>query len=157
MVLRARQLKQPDTMPLRCYRTKKYPLVYLTASRIAALIQEAVKKVPPGISAKDLSRYSAHLLWVWACVLLDIAGKSPNYIWKQLYWMGDSFGMFLCNMRIIQDAHRKALQASNQEILTLLHAQPTDIMQNVLISEGTADAHMGKYYDEMDWIAFLHL
>ncbi len=80
MVLRARQLKQPDTMPLRCYRTKKYPLVYLTASRIAALIQEAVKKVPPGISAKDLSRYSAHLLWVWACVLLDIAGKSPNYI-----------------------------------------------------------------------------
>ncbi len=58
--------------------------------------------------------------------------------------------MFLCNMRIIQDAHRKALQASNQEILTLLHAQPTDIMQNVLISEGTADAHMGKYYDEMD-------
>jgi hypothetical protein len=45
LVLRARQLKQPDTMPLRCYCTKKSPLVYLTASRIAALIQEAVKKV----------------------------------------------------------------------------------------------------------------
>ncbi len=45
LVLRARQLKQPNTMPLKCYRTKKSPLVYLTASRIAALIWEAVKKV----------------------------------------------------------------------------------------------------------------
>jgi hypothetical protein len=58
--------------------------------------------------------------------------------------------MYLRNTRIIQDAHRKALQASNQEILTLLHAQPADIMQNVLMSEGTADANMGKYYDEME-------
>jgi hypothetical protein len=38
----------------------------------------------------------------------------------------------------------------NKEFLTLLQAQPTDIMQNVLMSEGTADANMGKYHDEMD-------
>jgi hypothetical protein len=38
LVLRAGQLKQPDTMPLRCYRTKESPRVYLTASRMAALI-----------------------------------------------------------------------------------------------------------------------
>ncbi len=93
MVFRAQRLKQPDIMPLGCYRTEKSPLVYLTASRIAALIQEAVKKVRPGISAKDLSRYLAHLLQVWACVLLDKAGKSPNYIWKQLCWMDNSFQM----------------------------------------------------------------
>ncbi len=62
LVLRARQLKQPDTMPLGCYPTKKSPLVYLTASRMAALIQEVVKKVRPGISAKDLSKYSTRLL-----------------------------------------------------------------------------------------------
>jgi hypothetical protein len=102
LVLRARRLKQPDTMPLRCYRKKKSPLVYLTASRMAALIQEAVKKVCPGISAKDLSKYSAHLLRVWACVLLDKASKSPSYIQKQLHWMGDSFQMYLCDIRIIQ-------------------------------------------------------
>ncbi len=42
------------------------------------------------------------------------------------------------------------LYKSNQEILTLLHAQPADIMQNILMSEGTPDADMGKYYDEMD-------
>jgi hypothetical protein len=64
--------------------------------------------------------------------------------------MGDSFQMYLRDTRIIQNAHRKALRASNQEILTLLHAQPADIMQNVLMSEGTSNADMGKYYDEMD-------
>ncbi len=71
--------------------------------------------------------------------------------------MSNSFWMYLCNTRIIQDAHYKALQASNQEILTLLHAQPADIMQNVLMSESTADADMGKYYDYMDWLIFLYL
>jgi hypothetical protein len=58
--------------------------------------------------------------------------------------------MYLCDTRIIQDAHREALQVLNQEILTMLHAQPADIMQNVLMSEGTADANMGEYHDEMD-------
>jgi hypothetical protein len=38
----------------------------------------------------------------------------------------------------------------NQEILTLQHAQPADIMQNVLMSEGLADAAMGEYHNEMD-------
>jgi hypothetical protein len=60
MVLRVRQLKQLDSMPLGCYHTKKTPLVYLTVSRIAALIQDAVKKVHPWIS--NLSKYSAHSL-----------------------------------------------------------------------------------------------
>ncbi len=69
--------------------------------------------------------------------------------------MGDSFQMYLCDTRIIQDAHREALQVLNQEILTMLHAQPADIMQNVLMSEGTADANMGEYHDEMDWTALL--
>ncbi len=52
--------------------------MYLTATRIAALIQEAVKKVRPGISAKDLSKYSAHSLGVWACVLLDKSRQEPQ-------------------------------------------------------------------------------
>jgi hypothetical protein len=64
--------------------------------------------------------------------------------------MGDSFWMYLHDTRIIQDVHHKALQASNQEILTLLHAQRTDIMQSGLRSEGTADAYVGEYYNEMD-------
>jgi hypothetical protein len=59
--------------------------------------------------------------------------------------------MYLYNMRIIQDTHREALRVSNQEILTLLvHTQPADIMQNVLMTEGTADADMGEYHNKID-------
>jgi hypothetical protein len=45
MFVRATRLRQPDNMPVTCYRTKKAPLLYITGSRIATLIHEAVKKV----------------------------------------------------------------------------------------------------------------
>ncbi len=137
-------------MLLGCDSAKKTPLVYLTASRIDTLIPEMVKKVRPGISAEDHSKYSTHSLQVWACVLLDEARKNPDCIQKQLRWMGDSFQMYLPSTRISQDAHCKALQALNKEFSTLLHAQHAAIMQNMLMSEGIADANMGEYYDEMD-------
>jgi hypothetical protein len=35
-------------------------------------------------------------------------------------------------------------------MLTLLHAQPADIMQNMLMSEGTADADTGKYHEKLN-------
>jgi hypothetical protein len=62
MVFRTRRLKQPNSMLLGCYCTKKMPMVYMVANRMASLIQEAVKKVHTRISAKDLSKYSTHLL-----------------------------------------------------------------------------------------------
>jgi hypothetical protein len=105
IVLRARRLKQPNSMPLGCYHTKKTPMVYMMANRMASLIQETVKKVCAGISAKDLSKYSTHLLQVWACVLLDKAGKSPDYIHKQLCWLDDSICIYLHDTRVIQDVH----------------------------------------------------
>jgi adenylate cyclase len=59
MILQARRLKQPDSMPVGCYRTKKTPLV---ASRITTLIREAVKKEQHSISTADRNKYSAHSL-----------------------------------------------------------------------------------------------
>jgi hypothetical protein len=47
MVMRACRLAQPDDMPVACYRTKKAPLLFITGSRIATLLCEAVKKVQP--------------------------------------------------------------------------------------------------------------
>jgi hypothetical protein len=37
-----------------------------------------------------------------------------------------------------------------QEILNILAAQPADIIQNALMSEGTVDGNMGEYHDDMD-------
>jgi hypothetical protein len=45
MVMRATRMGQPDDMPVAYYKTKKAPLLYITGSRIATLIREAVKKV----------------------------------------------------------------------------------------------------------------
>jgi hypothetical protein len=93
MVMKASRLGQPDDMPLACYRPKKAPLLYITGSRIATLLREAVKKVRPSTSADDLKKYSAHSLRVWAFMLLDEAGMSPSFIQKRLCWLGDLFKM----------------------------------------------------------------
>jgi hypothetical protein len=95
-------------MPVACY-SKKDSLAYITRTRIAILFRAAARAVPPTITKEDKQQYSAHSLQVWACVLLDEAGKLPDYIKKHLCWMGDSFRMYLRDTRVIQDQHHKAL------------------------------------------------
>jgi hypothetical protein len=137
LVLRARRLSQPDLMPVACY-LKKDALAYITGSRIAVLFRAAARAVRPTISKEEEQRYSAHSLQVWACVLLDEVDKSPDYIKKRLRWMGDSFRMYLHDMRVIQDQHRKALRASSEEVMDLVSALPDDILCLSIMSNGTA-------------------
>jgi hypothetical protein len=93
LVLCARRLNQPDDMPIALYKTKKGKVIYLTGNKIAKLLQKAVQKVRPDTTPDKLKWYSAHSLQVWACVLLDKAGKSWDYIKKRLRWVGDSLRM----------------------------------------------------------------
>jgi hypothetical protein len=149
LVLRARCLSQPDSMPVACY-LKKDALAYITGSRIAILFRAAARAVRPTISKEEEQQFSAHLLRVWACVLLDEAGKSPNYIKKCLHWMGDFFWMYLCDMRVIQDQHHKALRALSEEVMDLVSALPDDIHRLSIMSDGTGDEDdMGVYHDDM--------
>jgi hypothetical protein len=83
-VLRAKQLNQPDDVLVAVYKTKKGKVIYLTSSKIAKLLQKAVKEVRPNTTLDKLKQYSAHSLRVWACVLLNKAGKLPDYIKKRL-------------------------------------------------------------------------
>jgi hypothetical protein len=117
---------------------------------VATLIREVVKREPPGITTANQNKYSAHSLHVWACVFLDEARKSPNYIRKRLRWMSDSFCMYLCDTRVIQDMHSEAFQSSLQEIIDLLEAQPEDVRRRSTLSNVTPDDNMGKYHDKMD-------
>jgi hypothetical protein len=102
LVIRVRQLNQPDDLPVAVYKMKKGKIIYLTGNKIAELLRKAVKKVCSDTTQDELKRYSAHSLKVWACVLLDEAGKLPNYIKKRLRWLGDSFRMYLKDTAIIQ-------------------------------------------------------
>ncbi len=61
LVLRARCLSQPDSMPVACY-LKKDALAYISGSRIAILFRAAVRAVRPNISKEEEQQYSAHLL-----------------------------------------------------------------------------------------------
>jgi hypothetical protein len=157
MVIRATRLGQPDDMPVTCYRTKKAPLLYITGSRIATLIREAVKKVRPSTSSDDLKKYSTHSLRVWACVLLDEAGMSPSFIQKRLHWLGDSFKMYLRDTKAIQDKHLATLQTASSEVMTLISTPPDDIvritstMSDLNVPNDTPeDEQMGAYIKEMD-------
>ncbi len=150
MVIRARRLLQPDDMPLAIYKTKKGESLYLTGGKIAKLLRGLVKRIRPDMSVEDIKRYLAHSLRVWACVLLDESGKSPDYIKKRLCWLGDSFCMYLRDTLVIQQQHVDALQSASQEVLNLISALPEDVIALSTINDGMADPNTSKYTDEMD-------
>ncbi|MBM3299837.1 MAG: hypothetical protein FJY85_07770, partial [Deltaproteobacteria bacterium] len=112
MVLRARRLGQVPTMPLACFSvctTADAVVHYLTGTTVANLLRQAAKSAYPTMSKDQLLLYSAHSLRVWACVLLDEAGKNTTFIKKRLRWKGDSFMMYLRDTPSIQDDHVRAL------------------------------------------------
>jgi hypothetical protein len=112
LVLRARRLNQPDDMPIVVYKTKKGKVIYLIGKKIAKLLRKAIKKVRLDTTSDKLKQYSAHFLRIWAYVLLDKAGKLPDYIKRRLRWLGDSFRMCLRDTAIIQHQHVGALLAA---------------------------------------------
>jgi hypothetical protein len=84
LVLRARQLNQRDGIPVVVDKTKKGKVIYVTGNKIAELLRKAIKKVRPDTTPDKLKQYSTHSLRVWACILLNKAGKLPDYIKRRL-------------------------------------------------------------------------
>jgi hypothetical protein len=148
--LQAKWLNQPDDMSVGVYKMKKGKVIYLTGSKIAELLRKAVKEVRPETTPDELKRYSAHSLRVWACVLLDKAGKLPDSIKKRLCWLGDSFRMYLRDTAIIQHQHVDALQAALQEIMDLIAALLADVIALSTMTEGMDNPDMHKYTDKLD-------
>jgi hypothetical protein len=137
-------------MPVAVYKTKKGKVIYFTGNKISGLLRKAVKKVRPDTTPDKLKRYSAHSLRVWACVLLDEAGKPPDYFKKRLRWLGNSFRVYLRDTAIIQHQHVDALLAASQEVMELNAALPKDVIALSTMMEGTEDPDMHKYADKMD-------
>jgi hypothetical protein len=119
-------------MPVAVYKMQKGKVIYLTGNKIAKLLRKAVKKVRPNTTLDELKQYSARSMRVWACILLDEAGKLPDYIKKRLRWMGDSFRMYLRDTAIIQHQHVDALLAALQEVMDLIADLPKDVLPCLL-------------------------
>ncbi len=62
LVLCARQLNQPNDMPLGMYRTKKGKSIYITGNKIAELLRKAVKSVRPDTTSEDLKHRIDYIL-----------------------------------------------------------------------------------------------
>jgi hypothetical protein len=150
LVLQAKWLNPPNDMPVAVYKTKKGKVIYLTGNKIADLLRKAVKEVRPDTTPDKHKQYSAHSLRVWPCVLLNKAGKPPDYIKKRLRWLGDSFRMYLRDTVIIQHQHVDSLLAALQEVMDLIALLPTDVIALSTMTEGMDDPDMHKYADEMD-------
>ncbi len=129
---------------------KKGKAIYLMGNKIAELLQKTAKKVRPKTTPDKLKRYSAHSLKVWACVLLNKAGKLPDCIKKRLCWLGDSFRMYLRDTAIIQHPHVDALLAALQEVMDLIAAISTDVFALSNMMEGADNPDMHEYTDKMD-------
>jgi hypothetical protein len=138
MVLQACRLNQPNDMPVAMYKTKKDKIFYLTGNTIAELLRKAVKAVCPDTATVNLKKYSAHSLHIWAYVLLDKAGKSPEYIKKRLRWLGNSFRMYLRDSTKIQSQHLDALQAASQEVMDLIAALPDKVIAVCTMTDESA-------------------
>ena len=136
-------------MPVAChlYKNKR---VYLTGKRVAVLFREAIKAIHPMTSKANLSQYLAHLLRVWACVLLNKVGMSPDFIKSHLRWMGNSFWMYFRDTGIIQDKQRNILQAVLQEVIDLITGYLVNTPGLEVMSMVETDNTMGDYIEDMD-------
>jgi hypothetical protein len=150
LVLSARWLNQPDDMTIVLYKTKKGKVIYLAGTKIAEILWKAFKKLCPNTTPDKLKQYFAHSLQFWACILLDEAGKLPDYIKKRLCWLGDSFRMYLRDTAIIQHQHVNELLAALQGVMDLIAALPKDVIALSPMTEGTDDPDMHKYANKMD-------
>jgi len=68
---------------------------YLTGNKIADTLCFAARTAHPDMPGDELKRFSSHSGRVWALVLLDEAGMTPDFMKSRLRWMGDSYRLYL--------------------------------------------------------------
>jgi hypothetical protein len=68
---------------------------YFTGSKIAEVLQSITKAVHLDLSADEIKCFSSHSGRVWALVLLDKAGMTPDLMTSCLHWMGESYKLSL--------------------------------------------------------------
>ena len=68
----------------------------------------------------ELKRFSSRFGSVWALVLLDEAGMTPDFMKSRLHWMEDLYWLYLWDTSILQQKHIDALKRDSDKITWLL-------------------------------------
>jgi len=72
------------------------------------------------MTREEISRFSSHLGRVWAVVLLEEAGMSPEFIKCQLRYLSNAYRLYLRDTSVIQSKHIDALNKDSEDIIKLL-------------------------------------
>ena len=113
---------------------------YLTGNKIAEVLRSIAKAVHPDLTKEELKKFSSHLGRVWALVLLDEAGMTPDFMKSRLQWIGESYCLYLQDNSIIQCKHVNALNKESDKITRLL-GDNRDVLPNIV----PTDNEMGVY------------
>ena len=95
--LQAKRLGQSDNQPMGVFANHQGITKYLTASKIAEVLQSFAKTCHPDLTRDEIMRFTLHSIRVWAVVLLDEAGMNTDFIKSWLRWMDDLYRSYLPN------------------------------------------------------------
>jgi hypothetical protein len=76
----AKRLGQSDSEPMAVFVNEFSIIRYLTGGKIAKVLQSITKAVQLDLSADEIKCFPSHLGRVWALVLLDKAGMTPDFM-----------------------------------------------------------------------------
>ena len=137
-----RELGQTVNQPMSVFENNLGQTKYLTGNKIAELLQSLARSTHPDMMLDEVSRFSSHSGRVWAVVLLDEAGKLPDFIKSRLRWLRGSYRTYLHDTSVIQCQHIDALKMNSDEIMKLYGRNHFILPDTVPI-----DTQMGIYND----------
>jgi hypothetical protein len=78
--LQVKRLGQTDDQPMGVFVNHHGLVKYLTANKIADVLQSIAIECHPNLTRDELMCFTSHSGKVWAVVLLDEAGMNPDFI-----------------------------------------------------------------------------
>jgi hypothetical protein len=78
--LHAKRLGQSDSQPMAVFVNKHGITRYLTGKKNSDILQSIARAFHPDLLEDAIKRYSSHSGWVWALVLLNEAGMTPDFM-----------------------------------------------------------------------------
>jgi hypothetical protein len=129
--LQTKRLGQSNSQPMTIFVNKHSDTKYLTGNKISDVLCSIARAVHLDLCEDKIKRFSLHSGQVWALVLLDEAGMTPDFMKSRLHWMGESYRLYLHDTSILQQKHVNALKKDSDNLLQLL-GRNRDIFPNIV-------------------------
>jgi len=120
ILLRAKRLNQPSTMPLAVYaRPKSTKPTYIFHTQVQSSLRAIATKVYHLKDRSQINKYSCHSIRVGACVLLHSSGADTLTIKFRLRWRSDSFMEYLRNTPRLASLHTQIISSQNTDVIRI--------------------------------------